>query len=154
MDVRFVVRSFCLFYVLFSECGIVQGLSGVITTFFHVCGFFFPLLLGEDGTGLVLFMSWDTLPPRYQLLCFVCFHTIFSLERDSIRKQTSLQYQSGGLIVLDLFFLFMFYHSILHGKVFLLLHIYSVLCLWFNPLYICVIYISHVILFSYTQLGL
>ena len=75
----------------------------------------------------------NTLLPRYQFLCFtfmfyllscyLCSYYIFFRPRQcrlSISKQASLQYQSGGLIVLDLCFLvyhiyYLLYHSILYG---------------------------------------
>ena len=47
-----------------------------------------------ERTGFVLFVSCDTLLPRYQFLCFIYFDAIFSLETDIISKQASLQYQS------------------------------------------------------------
>ena len=65
----------------------------------------FPLFIGSVQDLLCLCLGilsyLDT-----KLLCFICFLTIFSLERDSISKQASLQYQSGGLIVLDLYFVY------------------------------------------------
>ena len=41
----------------------------------------------DERTGFVLFVSRDNLLPRY-LLYVICFHTISSLESDSIRKQS------------------------------------------------------------------
>ena len=58
---------------------------------------------------------------------FVLFvFILYSAERDSMSKQGSLQYMVYYLL----------YHSILHGTLFILLPIYSILCLRFNPRYI------------------
>jgi hypothetical protein len=71
MDIRFLVRSFCLFYVLFSECGIGQGLSGVcyyVLSCLCVCVFSlflgggyrvsFVCVLGHSPTSLPTFMFY------------------------------------------------------------------------------------------------
>ena len=82
-----VLRGFaCCRYRWCSACGSVQRLL----LYCFMCVFSFSW----ERTGFVLFVSCDTLLPRYQFLCFIYFDAIFSLETDIISKQASLQYQS------------------------------------------------------------
>ena len=88
--------------MLFSECGSVQGLL-----FSHVCMCFPPFIESVQGLfcsclGIISYLNSSF---HVFLLCSICFDTVSSLERGSIRKKSSLQYQSGGLTLLDLCFL-------------------------------------------------
>jgi hypothetical protein len=116
-----------------------------------VCVFLSDFSFYCECTWFVSFVSWDTLLPlpRYQLLYLFFLYSISSLERDSINKHVSLQYQSGGMIVISSLLIDTVvesYDLFLYGieyRTKILLPIYSILCLQFYPPHILIIHVIY-----------